>query len=168
MNIAMIDIETLDTEPSAVILSIGVVELDGDQINASRSIYMELDITKQSGRTISADTLKWWSQQKAPMPIYGSIRLEDALSKLWLMYRGNQFWSNGSFDFDILNHACKQVGALTPWTFRDCFDYRTAKNLFPQIKADDTNDTAHHAFEDAKYQMNHLVKIFKGARNATI
>ena len=67
MEHIMIDLETLDTSPSAAIISlIGAVKFRsatqtplGDKFYLPVSIQSNLD----EGRTISGDTLRWWMNQ---------------------------------------------------------------------------------------------------------
>jgi hypothetical protein len=56
----MIDIETLDTAKTAVILAIAAVEFNLQTGEIGRTFYEKVDIGSQSkhGRTIDGDTLK--------------------------------------------------------------------------------------------------------------
>src|SRR5690606_26297309 len=62
----MIDIETVDTKPSAGILSVSAVPFD---IESGRTYHLPyydmLDIHKQidCGRSMSLDTMLWWTKQ---------------------------------------------------------------------------------------------------------
>lgn len=61
----MLDLETLDTRPSAVIVSIGAVEFDTNGPNPLREFYRVLQLPPQlsRGRTECPETLAWWSRQ---------------------------------------------------------------------------------------------------------
>jgi len=62
----MIDIESLDTSPYCVILTIGVVLFDpkGDGIVEKLELRPTLeDQTEQYNRIINDDTIRWWSTQ---------------------------------------------------------------------------------------------------------
>ncbi len=69
----MFDLETLDTKPSAVVLSIGAVVWEAKYLPSEHKIkwyevdkfLRVLDIQKQldSGRTVSQATLLWWMDQ---------------------------------------------------------------------------------------------------------
>ncbi len=69
----MFDLETLDTKPSAVVLSVGVViwetvfnpQIDGLRYDIAERFLRVLDIQEQlnRGRTVSQSTLLWWQQQ---------------------------------------------------------------------------------------------------------
>ena len=61
-----IDLETLDTHPSAVILSVGMVAFcpeDGRPWLASHAWNLPIQEQLDKGRTISESTLDWWMQQ---------------------------------------------------------------------------------------------------------
>lgn len=69
MSHIMIDIETLDTIPSAVILSIGAVSFDpstkmiGQTFYANTACPESINNQLRQGRTISGETLNWWMRQ---------------------------------------------------------------------------------------------------------
>ena len=118
MNSMMIDIETLDTESTAIVLSIGgCVFNEREQTTESdlrkNSIYLELNTTEQEhrDRTISIDTLNWWLKTN-PLELtrFSNIKtnnIEDDLKKLVNFILENKvkyIWSKSpSFDMLILN-----------------------------------------------------------------
>lgn len=67
----MIDLETLDTLPSAVILSIGAVTFDpssktlGSKFYANTACPESINRQLQLGRTVSGETLSWWMRQSS-------------------------------------------------------------------------------------------------------
>ena len=61
----MVDIETYDTKPTAVILSIGACVVT----DPGQNYYRELDPTTQTYRTVSDSTKEWWAKQPMPIPI---------------------------------------------------------------------------------------------------
>ena len=69
MKDIMLDIETLDTAQSAVVLSIGAVVFDPHSKELGEKFYVEFtdDLATQQrvGRTVSAATVVWWMQQGA-------------------------------------------------------------------------------------------------------
>ena len=54
----------------------------------------------------------------------------------------------------------KRFGFGFPWMFWTQYDYRTIKNIFPMIKADEGNVMKHTALEDSKAQMRGLRSFF--------
>ena len=65
----MIDLETLDTSPTAVVLSLGAVAFDPYTHAHGATFYVEftnfLEQQTGVGRTISPSTMLWWMQQNA-------------------------------------------------------------------------------------------------------
>jgi len=145
-NHYMLDIETLDTRPSAHILAIACVRFtpSSGEVHEYREWYMGCG--GQGERTKSETTRMWWGEQilndeteatkKVLYPILEeSSRLQIALKRLWFFLRtqGENFyvWSKGiDFDLPILEHAYAQeysdFGPLpVPWYYRNKIDVRT-------------------------------------------
>lgn len=177
MDDVMIDLETLDTAVTGVILSIGACRFDADGI-ADDGFYRRVTIESNmaEGRTISASTLRWWMEQsdaarQAAFSTKDSVPLEQALDEFreWLgtdkISRENMRVHGNGADFDIamLAHAYGQQG--TPWQFYNVRCYRTIKSE-PRFKAIPrvAPTIAHHALYDAIAQAQHLQNIWKELR----
>jgi hypothetical protein len=168
-KIVMIDIETLDSLDTAVILQIAVSVYDGE----SKPTLISWDIdTNQRGRTISAETVKWWLEQikngcESPFDGTHRVSLYTALDKLYEHIQGaTEVWSEGSFDIRILSDAYDSLG--TDHSFRNIHyrafrDLRTAKYLIPadvyrtKLKVDPISP--HNAADDCFSQMLTLINI---------
>jgi hypothetical protein len=162
----MIDLETGDTTPSSVILSIGACRFDqySDDMDDS-AFYAVVDIQGQIdlGRTFSADTLRFWMQQPAAAKEIWfdkeAVPLEDALLGLkeWIdPRRDTRPWSMGAgFDLPILEHAYRSFGVEPPWLFWKACCMRHHKNL-PNAKIVYDNvprmGVHHNAMDDAIHQ----------------
>jgi len=165
MKNVMIDIETLDTNPGGVILSIGAVYFH--EHGLGKTFYKNIDLLSSilSGFTISRVTSCWWSKQdkkaidifnKDPTTLIGNA-LED-LSRY--IEKGVRVWAKGpDFDLVLLKAAYDKMGMKIPWSFRDARDVRTAiwfckdqlravAGLYP------TPFIKHFALHDAVYQAN--------------
>ena len=62
----MIDMETLSTDVSTVILTIGAVRFDPRGVGVMEKIELRPTMDEQTdvfNRTISDDTLRWWGEQ---------------------------------------------------------------------------------------------------------
>lgn len=168
----MIDIETLDNVPSAVILSIAAVEFDPDTGETGDSFHQKIDVDDQfrSSRSISQSTLFWWLEQsdKAQKSITKGVRysLYDCLDNFsgWLKGKENCFiWANSpSFDIIILEHAWEEsfIGKLFPkhWLQRDV---RTIKQY---INFEDfywPGGTEHDALSDCYDQIAMVHAFYK-------
>ena len=147
MKSVMIDLETLGTTASSVIMSIGAVrfDLDGDTIdNAGFYASISIDSNLAYKRTISESTLVWWLQQsKEAQAVFSEAKqpLDAALEEFGKWFdigRATdkvQIWSNGAdFDIPMLAHAYAQIQMEAPWKFWASNCFRTYKKL-PGAKA---------------------------------
>lgn len=146
----MVDSETYDTKPTAVILSIGAVVI----VDPIQSYYRELDPTTQTYRTVSDSAKEWWSNQPMPIPI-GPYSLYDALTDFsgWLqdICKGAEpvIWCKGTdFDVAILTNAYEQMYLPVPWKYNNIRDCRTVFKI-AEWEPEKAN---HSALDDATKQ----------------
>lgn len=180
MKHIMLDLETLDTASSAVVISIGAVAFDPRTNALGDKFYVELtdDIARQQahGRTIAIDTVRWWMRQDAlakrvfsMSPPDGVERANtlDALSRFGLFVATNgardaELWGNGAdFDNIILGNLYDAFGLRKPWSYSRNRCYRTMKNLGIGPRRPQVREGVHHnALDDAITQAVHLQEIF--------
>lgn len=169
MSDVMIDIETLDTRASAVILSIGAVKFDPNKqgvILEGFHEHIDIDSCLKAGRTVSGSTVLWWLEQEndARNRIVDAnrISLHDALAKLSTFIGPNdRVWGNGAaFDNAVLTAAYDAVGLPAPWKFWNDRCYRTMKSLYSNVPQPAFAGVAHDALDDAVKQALHLQDIF--------
>ena len=162
----MVDIETLDTEITAVILSIAAVVFDPRGIEPETSQFsMTIEHTKQGERTTSQSTIDWWKQQDPiayETAFGGTTPLNMVLSEFaWWINRlqptCTRIWAKSpDFDCSILRHACVQQNIIWPFKFWENRCVRTIMELaypmgdFPSIELDGPE---HDALVDAKKQV---------------
>jgi len=171
----MVDIETMDTEVTTVICSIGACFFNPEIMEIGSTFYQKLDWSKQTpGRTIGSDTVKWWLHQEkaaqAELVKSDSGSLYGTLSQFmsWLGYP-EYVWANGiNFDIAILTHAAKQFNIHVPWKYNAPQELRTLRLL--NLVGDNevpVNPMEHNALEDAKWQAHYamaaLAKIKQGS-----
>ena len=171
MNHVMIDLETLGTVASAVILSIGAVKFDlesgaiaDDGFYASISIDSNLDY----GRRIQEDTLLWWLKQPAAaQQVFheNKMALPEALESFsdWMETDDKHVWSNGAdFDLPMIAHAYHQVQLTLPWKYWNSNCVRTYKKLpgARDVKIQ-TSGVKHNALSDAYNQAQLVCAIHK-------
>ena len=181
----VVDLETYDTRPSAVVLSIGVAIFndDSDAFQATEfNLTATIDEQIRKGRTVSASTIEWWAKQNAEArsvfsssdPAQASLRAHisvlQALHSLSAFCktcaRGNDFfvWGNGvAFDNVILRSLYETYECEPFWGYRQDRCYRTlcAENkhiLFAPY------GTKHVAVDDAMAEAIHLRKILTDAK----
>lgn len=174
-NHLMVDIETLDTQPSATVLSIGACTFDphqpvqsgehhDDVYNSTFYQVISAESNQAAGRTISAGTVMWWmSQEKdAQAKLFERpVTLVSALTdfRIWVQNLNplpHWVWANSpSFDLTILRSAFSSVNAgRFPFGFWAERDVRTIKHLaWPNDEVPDYRIGTHHgALDDAKSQ----------------
>ena len=156
----MIDLETLDTKPTASILTIGAIKFDpfGDDLRSKNceKLYIKVDIDScdQLGLTTSQDTIAWWGQQSKEaqdeaFSTEGRVHIREAFNQLYKFCWGAQrVWSHGAaFDIVICEHVFAKLEKLVPWNF---WQVRCTRTLFDiGINPERPPVLAHHALEDA-------------------
>lgn len=166
MNDIMLDLETLDTRPTAAILSIGAVFFGQAGLGEEFYRTITLDSCTEAGLSVSGDTFMWWMGQKgeARKALFENpVPLAQALAEFteWVHTKGKpgdtRVWGNGAdFDNAILRHAYTKLGEPAPWKYYNSRCYRTACEMLNAPPR--TQDGVHHnALDDAKSQARHLV-----------
>lgn len=163
----MIDIETLDTKPTAVILSIAAVafKIESGQVCMEKFDYV-LNYQEQidNGRTTSIDTLLWWgaqSEEAKLLAFAGNVPLHFVIREMtcYLLdycVDNVRVWANSpSFDLVILKDAYNQN---VPWNFWNERDVRTLTSLFPNDEEKVENN--HIAIDDCINQINQVCNSY--------
>jgi hypothetical protein len=175
----MLDLETLDTRTSAVVLSIGAVAFDPHSHSPlGERFYLELtdDIWQQQqlNRTISGDTVRWWiAQSPEAQKVLGKddpnrVRATtiEALMQFSAYIDRNggpdaKIWGNGAdFDNILLGSLYADFGLARPWSYGRNRCYRTVKNLGFGPRRPAREGVHHNALDDAITQAVHLQEIF--------
>lgn len=167
----MIDLETLSTAPTAVVLSIGAVEFNERHILKEVHVNVCIDQQIRAGLSVDDDVFRWWLQQSdaardalsesEPLSPVPALRLIADEMKLW--DDTTRVWANpASFDIAILENMHRAFGQEVPWKHWNIRDYRTVKNLFPEIQSSSKQiGVSHCAVDDAAYQAQHLMNIIQ-------
>lgn len=177
MNDVMIDLETLDTEPSAQVVSCGAVMFDprNNLLSAvEHGFYqrLEWDLKK---RSVSADTIKWWFQQDvdARAAVVCGEDEKTAVQfltdlKYWLP-KDCKVWGNGAtFDISMLENMYRQYEIECPWDFWNVRDVRTVVDMAYGILGRHQvpfDGTPHHALHDAHYQAKYVTMMWQSIMN---
>lgn len=161
----MLDLETLDTAPTAAIIAIGAVAFTESEFMGEFYAPVNVSSALQFG-TISGETLKWWAQK--PDAARAVLWDADALPLARALYDFTQWlktfedpavWGNGAaFDNAVIAHAYGKTGFLPPWGFRCDRCYRTLRALYPGVTVERTG-VHHNALDDAKHQARVMQKI---------
>jgi len=173
-----IDLETLDTESTSKILSIGIVPFNwGEPVSFEElchrqsSLYIKVKMdTVPKIFTESSSTRKWWNEQGKEAkhvlePSELDVEFKTALMQIamhlttWvkpLKKDGGQIFCRG-YDFDggILNHAFKAMDIRLPWGYNRFRCIRTTIDNFAGtrngyvIEQNPEGFIKHHALHDA-------------------
>jgi hypothetical protein len=142
------DVETLDTNSHAVILSAGIIHIEDN----TRPSYDEMvanglfvkfnskDQIDRLHRTVSKDTLAWWAKQHKSVrdvsmkPSPDDLSPEDGLAMLMKYVskypRTNIVWTRGSLDQMVIDDLATQLD-FNPIMEYNCYrDIRTAIDIF--------------------------------------
>lgn len=178
MNL-MIDLETLDTAPSAAMLSIGIVPFLFIGENVEIYDPLHIGVSPEScfkhGLTISDDTLMFWIMQSEKARNYiASLHRLDLETAIVTVNRycetnypktgsrkNSMVYSNpDGFDIAILSYAYSRVSQKLPWEHYNVLDYRTLASLDRSIKNSHPRSGVHHnAVDDCIYQIEVLNKV---------
>lgn len=177
----IIDNETLDTTPSAVLLTIGAVavEIEDGKATVLSRWYRRIDYLHeaQQGRTTSDDTVDWWhsSNTSAGACIHAFSNIGKHRIPLWLAMHSLQawlqlnpypIWGNGSdFDNAQLQHAFNQHGLRWPYWRNRCL--RSTRGLVTELypatplPSFPPDKIKHHALHDAEHEADVLAKLLE-------
>lgn len=164
----MLDLETMDSKPTAALTAIGAVEFDINTGAVLSDFYVKVNLqsSMDAGLTVSGSTINWWlvqnEQARTEMAKEGTP-IRDALAQFaaWINPDA-EVWGNGAaFDNAILANAYAKTGIAQPWKFWNDRCYRTIKSMHPDVKLERLG-TYHNALDDARSQAVHLATILGG------
>jgi hypothetical protein len=165
-----LDIETLSTQPDAVILTVGACKFDPyTQTATTADFYLRINVDEQAqlGRHIDENTVAWWGNQAADvrdeaLSDNNRVSLEEFTIQLNRFVVGvSNIWCQGPvFDIVILENLYRQLGKPVPWSYWQIRDSRTLFGAHgdPRVKG---KAGLHNALEDAKSQAGAVQTIYK-------
>ncbi len=159
---AMIDLETLGTGPDCVVLTIGGVKFNPNEISDTHNeFYYRFDVDEQlaKGRTTLDSTIEWWGRQEKSVRDE-ALGDEGRTSVLEVLQHLNKWcvgvdviWCQGpAFDIVILENMYHQYKHHIPWAFWKIRDSRTLFSIMPSDPRKEIEFAAHNALEDCKVQ----------------
>tara|TARA_Y100001937_G_scaffold118233_1_gene172378 strand:- start:1549 stop:2088 length:540 start_codon:yes stop_codon:yes gene_type:complete len=166
---AMIDLETLSTNPNAVILTVGAVKFDPyTSMKPYDDLYFRVDVDSQSsmGRDVMQETLDWWGKQpkeisEEALSDKDRIPLDHMIKAINKWSVGvDVFWCQGPlFDYAILQDIYTQLGHPQPWQYWQIRDSRT---LFSLVPKDNEKRVGHHnALQDCIFQAKKVQNVYR-------
>ncbi|HDJ9378293.1 TPA: 3'-5' exoribonuclease [Escherichia coli] len=171
----MIDLETMEKNPDAPIISIGAIFFDPQTGDMGPEFSKTIDL-ETAGGVIDRDTIKWWLKQSREAQsaiMTDEIPLDDALLQLREFIDENsgeffvQVWGNGAnFDNTILRRSYERQGIPCPWRYYNDRDVRTIVELGKAIDFDARTaipfeGERHNALDDARYQAKYVSVIWQ-------
>lgn len=183
MNHVMLDIETLDTSPSAVVASIAAVVFRPGKGSGPSRFYALDDWQRQlnRGRTVGAETLRWWFKQSPEAISEGLLGggeghviatgTESALKDLSDFLRISEVehvWGNGAaFDNVILKSLARTFGIDHLWSYRYDRCFRTLTSIYDPDKQFRPRivGTHHNPLDDCYSQIDWLNAIIDNHAN---
>lgn len=182
MKHIMLDIETLDTCTTAVVVSIGAVAFNPGGGELGERLYIPLARTineqLQIGRTINGHTLQWWMKQSPEAqaalsdnsgePTVG--RALTLFSEFVIRSGGSEakIWGYGAdFDNMIVGSLYGAAGVERPWSYRQNRCLRTMKDMAESrglVLRTVRSGTHHNALDDAVTQAQQLQEIYTWLR----
>lgn len=175
MNNIMVDLETLDTNATSVIISVGAVVFDTEKI--LRRGYWVLDIDEQvkAGRTVSGSTISWWSQQSdKARKVFVPTSLPWSIANFGTEFKGFfqgeklAFWGNGSdFDTAIMIDFWNRHGLekIPGWKYSNNMCFRTFNKMTGCKGMVQRAGVHHHALDDAEFQADCVLAAIKNIAN---
>lgn len=169
--ITMIDLETLDVSPRAVVLSIGAIVFDFKRMQTLRTYEATLQLEDQTaaGRTVKTSTVHWWLEQSSEARL--AITSPDALARksisydLMLKELKSFLPSDG---FVTAKPAMFDLAILSDMHGGDLFHHRRGFDMHtlccvidPNRELCPQNALAHSALADARWQLEWLINIVK-------
>lgn len=166
----MVDIETLDTSPTSVILSVGAVKFNPYTFeNPYEKILWRPGVEEQlnDGRTFSESTLEFWSKQDAH--IRESTFTDDGRIPVYEFFKSfnkylvgvDKIWCQGpQFDMVIIEDLYTQYKHHKGWAYWQIMDCRTIFNMMPRDPRKDIQQNLHSADDDAYWQAVSVQKTF--------
>lgn len=181
----MIDIETLDTKSSAVVIQIAAVPFTYTKkgaVNITGELDYKLPVAPQLGlgRTISEATVKFWLNDPDKQQLLGSLlsegsayvgeSYEQAIQDLFEFVEETgtrEIWTQGpTFDVIILEDMAKQLGVDISWKFYQVRDLRTVQEFVghdDKSRAMKKANSNHNALDDCHSQIKLLQYFIKKA-----
>lgn len=178
MHDLMLDLETLDTKPSAVVLSIGAVMFDRNTREQGPTFYVELTnhLDKQinAGRTVSGSTITWWMRQSEEARRvfrtrvdgdnrYGPQTAVDMFAEFCSKNKAMYIWAKDpDFDVTILRSLFETFsrGCVFPFKYHEARAVRTVLDMSFAPRNLGTA-VAHHALSDAMAQATDIQEAFQ-------
>lgn len=164
MKDVMIDIETMGTRSTSMIVQIGACYFNRHTGDIGKTFLTNIK-HKDDRFTVDWDTISWWLGQsedarksitKLALPVDEAVRdlaefLKDA----------KYIWSHATFDIPILLNAFNVVGEKFPIHYRMMRDIRTLMDLADHTSESKRAGVHHNALDDCKFQVQYCSEAMR-------
>jgi DNA polymerase III epsilon subunit-like protein len=164
MNDVMIDIETMGTRSTSMIVQIGACYFDRKTGEIGKKFKVNVTYKNDSDFTIDHSTIDWWlgRDDKARQSIVGdAVVINRAVELLAEFLKEAQFiWSHATFDIPIILHAFDVCKTTFPIHYTKMRDIRTLIDIknSNQRSSIARSGTHHDALDDCIFQVQYCVE----------
>lgn len=174
----MLDIETLSTQPDAVVLSIGAAQFqlspafeDGPRFGNKVIILPNLREQIDLARHVDMGTVHWWNRLPPTARAHWSANypehcLDESYKLLNDIMAGSEtIWAHGT-DFDI--GVLRTLFKSTPWKYNSVRDARTIYRTIKKVRSmpSDIKFVEHDPLDDCVHQIWRLWERIENASDA--
>lgn len=171
----MVDVECAGKIRTSALMAVGAVFFDLQTCTLGPTFNRSINLVSSVGYggTMDAGTMLWWMRQSdaaRKTVAYGGEPLDLVLRDLsiWIAHTCRHedvrpWGNNDEFDVPKLEHGYDGIGIKPPWYWSHVRDFRTVRNMNPQVEYDPSakGEGAHNALADAIFQAEHLFRIKK-------
>ena len=179
---AVVDEESMSTEPNAAILAIGATMIDDLETVDRFYVNVDLQSCLAVGLHESESTRKWWSEQSTEafnatqtncVPIQTALQMWSD----WINAHGGKsvrLMGNGPCADNMwLNSAYKACGMTNPVPFWNDIDHRTLNWIGGKWLGVTKEDVSfkgvkHHAGDDAEHEAQHAIMVLSALQDALV
>ena len=179
---AVVDEESMSTEPNAAILAIGATMIDDLETVDRFYVNVDLQSCLAVGLHESESTRNWWKQQSVEafnatqtncVPIQTALQMWSD----WINKHGGKsvrLMGNGPCADNMwLNSAYKACGMKNPIPYWNDIDHRTLNwigGLWLGVTKEDVSfkGVKHHAGDDAEHEAQHAIMVLRKLKQALL
>lgn len=160
----MIDIETMGTRSTSMIVQIGACYFDRKTGEIGDKFKVNVTYQNDNSFTIDHSTINWWlgRDEKARLSIMGdAVYINEAVEMLAAFLKDTTFvWSHATFDIPILLHAFDVCKTTFPVHYTKMRDIRTLIDIKNdnQRSSSARAGTHHDALDDCIFQVQYCVE----------
>lgn len=165
MKDIMLDIETMGTRATSMIVQIGACYFDRVTGEIGDTFKVNINHSEKPDRfTVDWHTIAWWLQQspeaQASITDGEELNMKEALTLLNEFIKPSRcLWSHATFDVPVLLNAYNVCNLHFPIHYTKMRDIRTLMDIKDHNKGTAPREGTHHdALDDCIYQVGYCVE----------